>query len=80
MCRVLEDCLQDGIAAKLADDLYCGADTPKKAVTELAASPRCPPALQSSPVSRKFGGGDKKPRSKSVLVSTVLGIDPLIHQ
>ena len=27
MCRVLGDCLQDGIAAKLADDLYCGADT-----------------------------------------------------
>ena len=30
MCRVLEDCLQDGIAAKLADDLYCGADIPEK--------------------------------------------------
>ena len=30
MCRVLGDCLQDGIAAKLADDLYCGADTPKE--------------------------------------------------
>ena len=29
MCRVLGDCLQDGIAAKLADDLYCGADTPE---------------------------------------------------
>ena len=30
MCRVLGDCLQDGIAAKLADDLYCGADTPEE--------------------------------------------------
>ena len=29
MCRVLGDCLKDGIAAKLADDLYCGADTPE---------------------------------------------------
>ena len=29
MCRVLGDCLQNGIAAKLADDLYCGADSPE---------------------------------------------------
>lgn len=28
MCRILEDCLQEGIVAKLADDLYCGGDTP----------------------------------------------------
>ena len=27
MSRALGDCLQDGIAAKLADDLYCGADS-----------------------------------------------------
>ena len=27
MCRVLDDCLKDGVAAKLADDLYCGADS-----------------------------------------------------
>lgn len=27
MCRVLGDCLQDGIVAKLADDLYCGGNT-----------------------------------------------------
>ena len=27
MSRVLGDCLQDGVAAKLADDLYCGADS-----------------------------------------------------
>ncbi|KAH3874557.1 hypothetical protein DPMN_037803 [Dreissena polymorpha] len=27
MCRVLGECLEDGIVAKLADDLYCGADT-----------------------------------------------------
>ena len=30
MCQVVGDCLQDGIAAKLADDLYCGADTPEE--------------------------------------------------
>ena len=30
MCRVLGDCLQDGIAEKLADGLYCGADTPEE--------------------------------------------------
>ena len=30
VCLVLGDCLQDGIAAKLADDLYCGADTPEE--------------------------------------------------
>ena len=30
ICRVLGDCLHDGIIAKLADDLYCGADTPEE--------------------------------------------------
>ena len=35
MCRVLGDCLQDGIAAKLADDLYCGADTPEELLQNL---------------------------------------------
>ena len=30
VCRVLGDCLHDGIAAKLADDLYCGAGTPEE--------------------------------------------------
>ena len=27
MCRVLGDCIQDGIVSKLADDLYCGGNT-----------------------------------------------------
>ena len=27
MCQVLRDLLQEGIIAKLDDDLYCGADT-----------------------------------------------------
>lgn len=30
MCRVLGDCLQDSIVAKLADDLYCGEDSPEE--------------------------------------------------
>ena len=29
MCRVLGDFIQEGCLAKLADDLYCGADTPE---------------------------------------------------
>ena len=27
MCRVLGDCIQEGIIARLADDLYCGGNT-----------------------------------------------------
>ena len=30
MCRILGDLLQDGIVAKLADDLYCGGNTPQE--------------------------------------------------
>ena len=30
ICRILCNCLEDGIAAKLADDLYCGADSPEE--------------------------------------------------
>jgi hypothetical protein len=30
MCRILGDCLEDGIAAKLSDDLYWGADSPEE--------------------------------------------------
>ena len=30
MCRVLGDQLQDGLVAKLADDLYCGGNFPKE--------------------------------------------------
>ena len=45
MCRVLGDCLQDGIAAKLADDLFCGADTPEELLQSwqriLAALDKC---------------------------------------
>ena len=27
VCRVLGDCVQDGVVVKLADDLYCGGNT-----------------------------------------------------
>ena len=30
MCRVLGDLLQEGVVAKLADDLYCGGDSPQE--------------------------------------------------
>ena len=29
MCRVLGDLLQEGVVAKLADDLYCGGNSPQ---------------------------------------------------
>ncbi len=45
MCRVLGDCVQDGIAAKLADDLYCGGETPEDLLRNwqriLAALQKC---------------------------------------
>jgi hypothetical protein len=42
MCRILGDYPEYGIAAKLADDLYCGADSPH----QLEEDPRCPPKVQ----------------------------------
>jgi hypothetical protein len=30
MCRILGDLLVEGVVAKLADDLYCGSDTPEE--------------------------------------------------
>ena len=45
MCRVLGDFIQEGFAAKLADDLYCGGDTPRELVSNwsriLEALSRC---------------------------------------
>ncbi len=48
LCRVLGDCLQDGIVAKLADDLYCGGNTIdelydnwKRVLSELQANDLC---------------------------------------
>ena len=33
MCRVVGDLIQEGCVAKLADDLYCGADSPEELLT-----------------------------------------------
>jgi hypothetical protein len=33
MCRVLGDLIQDGCVVKLADDLFCGGDTPDEALS-----------------------------------------------
>lgn len=45
MCRVLGDLLTEGIVTKLADDLYCGADTPEDLLNNwervLSALQRC---------------------------------------
>ena len=30
MCRVLGELVQEGIVTKIADDLYCGGDTPEE--------------------------------------------------
>ena len=30
MCRVLGDLIHQGVVAKIADDLYCGADSPEE--------------------------------------------------
>ena len=38
MCSVLGDFLQDGIVAKLADDLYCGGSTPEELPRQLGKS------------------------------------------
>ena len=45
MCRVLGDLIQEGCVAKLADDLYCGGDSPKTLLSNwrrvLEALDRC---------------------------------------
>ena len=33
MCRILGDLLQEGVVAKIADDLYCGGSTPEEALS-----------------------------------------------
>ena len=51
MCRVLGDFIQEGFVAKLADDLYCGGDSPEALLTNwrrvLEALDRC--SLRLSP-------------------------------
>lgn len=51
-CRVLGDLLEEDIVVKLADDLYCGADTPEQLVVKFfegsAARNRCDLKLSAS--------------------------------
>lgn len=52
MCRVLGPLLQEGVVAKLADDLYCGGDTPQELLRNwrsvLQALYRCDLRLSAS--------------------------------
>ena len=52
MCRVLGNFIQEGCAAKLADDLYCGGDTPEELIANwspiLQALSRCNLRLSAS--------------------------------
>ena len=41
MFRVLGNCIQDGIAAKLADGLYCGGNTLDELLSNWKKSPGC---------------------------------------
>ena len=49
MCHVLGGLIQEGCMTKLADDLYCGGDSPKTLLSnwrrELASLNRCNPRL-----------------------------------
>ena len=51
MCRILGELLSEGIVTKLADDLYCGADTPEELLKNwervLAALQKCDMNLAS---------------------------------
>jgi len=39
MCHVLGDFLQEGCAAKLADDLCCGSNTPQELISNWSRVP-----------------------------------------
>ena len=46
MFRVLGNCIQDGIVAKLADDLYCGGNTLDELRSNWKKSPGCTAEIQ----------------------------------
>ena len=46
MLRVLCNCIQDGIVAKLADDLYCGGNTLDELLSYWKKSPGCTTEIQ----------------------------------
>ena len=88
MCRMLGDLLQDGVVAKIADDLYCGGDTPVQLLANwrrvLQALDKCDLKLSSNktvitPKSTtifKDGFGLKTPYTQ---VPTVLLLYQLAH-
>ena len=46
MFRVLGNCIQNGIVAKLADDLYCGTNTLDELLSNFEKSPGCTTEIQ----------------------------------
>ena len=64
MCRIFGDCLKDGVAAKLADDLYCGADTPEELLVNWT---RIPDALRKSNIKLSPSKTTICPRSTTIL-------------
>ena len=44
--RVLGNCIQDGIVARLADDLYCGGNTLDELHSNWKKSPGCTTEIQ----------------------------------
>ena len=53
MFRVLGNCIQDGIVAKLADDLYCGGNTLDELLSNWKKSPGCTTEIQFKAVPLK---------------------------
>ena len=53
MCRVLGDLLQEGVVAKLADDLLLWRRLSARATTQLESSPRCIRSVQPTTFSEE---------------------------
>ena len=53
MFRVLGNCIQDEIVAKLADDLYCGGNTLDELLSNWKKSPGCTTEIQFKVVTLK---------------------------
>ena len=49
MCRVLGHLLEEGVVAKIADDLYCGGNTPQELLLKWTKGPTNPPQVRSPP-------------------------------
>ena len=80
MCRVLGDFIQEGFAAKLADDLYCKGSTPQELVSNwsgiLEALSRCnlrlsaaKPSSAPNPPPSWVGSGHKAHSQRALIAS-----------